>query len=155
MARPKKYKEEFAEQARKLCALGSTDIQLADFFNVCEKTINNWKDIPEFLQSLKEGKRIFDDETVVNSLLHRALGYSHKEEKILSNPRDPNNPIIVETIKHYPPDATSCIYWLNNRMPDSWNNQQNPGNKGDAQPLSISFNVSEPVNGIKVTNAQP
>ena len=124
MARPRKYKEEFAEQAKKLCALGSTDIQLADFFGVVESTINKWKiDFPEFSESLKEGKRTFDNETVVKSLLHRAIGYSHKEEKILSNPKDPNSPIVVKTTKHYPPDATSCIYWLNNRLPKDWKNQ--------------------------------
>ena len=32
MGRPPKYKPEFAEQAEKLCALGATDADLADFF---------------------------------------------------------------------------------------------------------------------------
>lgn len=54
-------KAEYKEQARKLCRLGATDVQLADFFGVTEKTLNNWKNkYPGFLQSLKEGKEIAD-----------------------------------------------------------------------------------------------
>jgi len=37
--RPSGYREEFAEQARKLCRLGATDKELADFFGVDEATI--------------------------------------------------------------------------------------------------------------------
>ncbi len=55
--RPTRYKAEYTEQAFKLCLLGATDANLADFFEVSEKTINTWKDAhPEFLQSLKAGK---------------------------------------------------------------------------------------------------
>lgn len=54
MARPTKYQEAYAEQARKLCLLGYTDAELADFFEVSEATINNWKlEYPEFLESIK------------------------------------------------------------------------------------------------------
>lgn len=54
MARPTKYQEAYAEQARKLCLLGYTDAELADFFEVSESTINKWKlDYPEFSESLK------------------------------------------------------------------------------------------------------
>ena len=118
MGRPSKYKPEFCEQARKLCALGAKDTEIADFFKVSEATLNNWKnDYPEFLESLKEGKRIFDNETVVNSLLHRAIGYTAKETKVFMNNGEP---VTVEVDKHYPPDVTACIFWLKNRLPDEW-----------------------------------
>ncbi|MES1763769.1 hypothetical protein ACKWMU_12765, partial [Escherichia coli] len=56
MARPTKYQEAYAEQARKLCLLGYTDAELADFFEVSESTINKWKlDYPEFSESIKKG----------------------------------------------------------------------------------------------------
>ena len=59
--RPKSYRDEYGEQVFKLCLLGATDKELADFFDVCEKTINGWKkDYPEFLQSLKRGKLLAD-----------------------------------------------------------------------------------------------
>ncbi len=55
MARPTKYQEAYAEQARKLCLLGYTDAELADFFEVSESTINKWKlDYPKFSESIKK-----------------------------------------------------------------------------------------------------
>ena len=41
--RPSKYLPAHNEQARKLCLLGYTDDQLADFFNVAVSTLTNWK----------------------------------------------------------------------------------------------------------------
>lgn len=156
VGRKTKFKTEYIEQVKKLCALGSTDIQIADFFNVCEKTINIWKhEHPEFLQSLKDGKLKFDSETVVKSLLHRATGYSHKEDKILSNSREPEKPVIVETTKHYPPDTTACIYWLNNRLPEDWKNVRTDQVIADeAQSLNINFNVKDAQADIQVTKGQ-
>lgn len=117
---PTRYSKALVGQAKKLCAMGATDIQLADFFGVCEKTIYTWKiKHPEFLQALKESKDELDTK-VERSLFDRAMGYSHPEDKILANPKDPNKPIVVETIKHYPPDSTSMIFWLKNRQPDKW-----------------------------------
>lgn len=43
MARPSKYKAEYEEQAYKLCLLGATDVQMADFFGVSKATITTWK----------------------------------------------------------------------------------------------------------------
>ena len=37
--RPSKYKKEFVDQAVKLCKLGATDIELADFFEVNVATL--------------------------------------------------------------------------------------------------------------------
>jgi hypothetical protein len=58
-----KYKPEYVETARKLCAKsGFIDIQLADWFGVTEKTINNWKLAhPEFAEALRVGKAETDD----------------------------------------------------------------------------------------------
>src|SRR5271169_2275701 len=58
-----KYKPECAETARKLCAqCGFIDIQLAEWFGVTEKTVNNWKLAhPEFAEALRVGKAETDD----------------------------------------------------------------------------------------------
>ena len=48
MARPSKYKPEFVKQAEKLCALGATDIEIADFFEVEpteEQFMRRWLDL--------------------------------------------------------------------------------------------------------------
>ncbi len=124
--RPTKYKKEFAEQARKLCLLGFIDEELADFFNVQVSTLNNWKKAhPQFLESLRSGKSIADAD-VADSLYNRALGYSHKEDKIMANSQNPHDPVIVETTKHYPPDTGAAFIWLKNRQPEKWRDKKEP-----------------------------
>lgn len=118
---PSLYKTEYNEQARKLCLLGATDAELGDFFNVDERTINNWKvEFPEFFQSIKKGKE-YADANVANKLYNRALGYEHEEDKIFN---DQGVPLIVPTIKHYPPDTAAAIFWLKNRQPAKWREKQ-------------------------------
>ena len=118
-----KYDENYNEQAYKLCLLGATDKDLADFFNVCEATINNWKlEHPTFLESLKMGKQSADA-NVAMSLYKRATGYDAPDVdiKVIENQ-------IVQTplIKHYPPDPTSMIFWLKNRRSKDWKDNQFP-----------------------------
>ena len=90
--RPTDYKPEYALQAYRMCLLGYIDTELAEFFGVTEKTLNNWKHAhPEFLQSLKNG-RGHADAAVANSLF----------EKSMSG------------------DTTACIFWLKNRRTKTW-----------------------------------
>lgn len=126
--RPTKYKEEYNEQVFKLCLLGSTDKDLANFFSVDEATINRWKiEYPEFCESLKAGKEEADAK-VANSLYNRALGYSHPEDKIFNNNGEE---LIVKTTKHYPPDATSAIFWLKNRQSAKWRDKTDVDHTGE------------------------
>jgi hypothetical protein len=118
--RPTKYRPEMAEQAEKLCRLGATDAEIADFFEVAESTVNNWKDAhPEFSEALKKGKALADAE-VADKLYRRALGYSHDEEKLFLSE---GQVIRAATVKHYPPDTTACIFWLKNRQSGRWRNK--------------------------------
>jgi hypothetical protein len=115
--RPTKYREEFDRQAYKLCLLGADDKRLADFLEVDVATVNRWKKShPSFCESLKAGK-LDADAAIAQSLYHRALGYSHKEEKVFNNQGEI---VTHETVKHYPPDPTSLIFWLKNRQPTMW-----------------------------------
>lgn len=120
------YKPEYAEQARKLCLLGATDKELADFFGVAESTINKWKaDYPEFSESIKKGKDIADSD-VADRLYQRAMGYSHDEEDIRAVSIGDGISQIVKTptVKHYPPDTTAAIFWLKNRQKGKWRDKQ-------------------------------
>lgn len=120
--RPPKYKKEYIIQAAKLCRLGAIDKDLADFFGVAEKTIDNWKGkYPEFLQSIKESKDYMDCK-VERSLYERATGYSHPEDKIFNSN---GSPLIVPTIKSYPPETTAAIFWLKNRQSEKWRDTSN------------------------------
>lgn len=115
--RPSDYKIEYAEQAYKLCLLGATDKEMADFFDTSEQTLNAWKkQFPEFLESLKAGK-YEADAMVAKRLFQRATGYEHPEDKIFN---DDGVPLVVPTIKHYPPDTVAAIFWLKNRQRDKW-----------------------------------
>ena len=135
LGRPSKYKEEYAEQARKLCLLGATDAKLADFFEVDEATINRWKhDFPEFCKSLKAGKMQADAE-VAESLFNRARGYVAPDLDIKMYEGQ-----IIETpyMKHYPPDATSMIFWLKNRQPDLWREKREAVEVNDDNEITIN-----------------
>lgn len=127
MARPTKYQKAYAEQARKLCMLGYTDDQLADFFEVAESTIHKWKiDHPEFSESIKKGKDISDGE-VVDSLYQRAMGYVAPDVDI----RVINDKIVkTEIQKHYPPDTAAAIFWLKNRQKKTWRDKIDHGIEG-------------------------
>lgn len=135
MARPTLYKPEYAEQARKLCLLGSTDKDLADFFEVCEATLNNWKtDFPEFLESIKRGKTQADAE-VADRLYQRAMGFEHPEVHITSF----QGFITVTPItKIYAPDPTAAIFWLKNRQRAKWRDRVETEHSGNIGVTTLS-----------------
>lgn len=117
-----KYKPEYDELAYNYALLGVTDKQLAEFFDVSEVTINEWKKVhPSFLKSLKDGKSIADAQ-VAKSLFKRALGCSHPETKIATRDGQITDTLDVE--KHYAPDPTAAIFWLKNRQPEIWRDKK-------------------------------
>lgn len=121
--RPTKFKPEFIEQAAKLAALGATDREVAEFFDVEERTLHRWKHtVPEFCQSLKVGKDCAD-ERVEQSLYRRAVGYSHDAVKIFM-PAGADKPVYAPFVEHVAPDTTAAIFWLKNRRKDEWRDRQ-------------------------------
>lgn len=125
--RPTSYKPEYAEQARKLCLLGATDDQLADFFDVSINTIANWQRVnPEFLGALKGGKEEADDR-VERSLFQRAVGYTFDSVKIMSY----EGAVIEAPFReHCPPDVTAQIFWLKNRRSAEWRDKRDMEHSG-------------------------
>jgi hypothetical protein len=115
-----KYHQRFDEMARKLCLLGATDADLADFFHISESTINLWKLAHEsFSESVRDGKMLADA-NMAERLYLRGLGYSHPDTHVSCYE---GRVILTELTKHYPPDTKAAIYWLNNRRPDKWRNR--------------------------------
>jgi hypothetical protein len=115
--RPTEYRPEYVEQAEKLCLLGATDMQLADFFEVSERTLNTWKHVhPEFLQSLKVAKSEADT-AVERSLYRKALGYEFESVKVFCTNGEVTQVPYREIV---PPSDTAIIFWLKNRKSQEW-----------------------------------
>ncbi len=134
--RPSRYKKEYDEQARKLCLLGATDKELADFFNVTETTINNWKNAHKsFIESIRAGKTVADME-IVNSLYKSAqdrlipayqafktrnVYFDDKGNRIESEKVE-----VVEVPQAVPANDRAIKFWLNNRQPSKWRDKPEP-----------------------------
>jgi hypothetical protein len=118
VGRPTLYKQEYhCETVRKLCLIGLTDKQIADFFDISQVTLDTWKrEHPEFLMSIKAGKEIADAE-VGAALYQRAIGYSCPDIVTASYLGE----ITIEKVtKHYPPDTIAGMFWLKNRQPEKF-----------------------------------
>ena len=149
--RPTKYQKQYNEQARKLCLMGYTDKELADFFGIAESTLNLWKNAhPLFMESLKAGKIIADAE-VTASLYERAKGYRHIETKVFCS----NGDIVTHDVdKIYPPDPMAIKYWLNNRQPERWREKvETEESDKPVEPLNINFEIRQAKDEISITKS--
>src|ERR1700730_11048605 len=107
VGRPTKYKPEYAKQALKLCYMGATDADLADFFEVSIVTIWRWKAAEQdFCNAVNKVEKDFADNRVKRSLYQRACGYTFDAVKIFNGP---SGTVKVPYREHVPPDPTSCI----------------------------------------------
>lgn len=100
------------KQVEKLCKLGATDREIAEFFDIAESTLNLWKSThPKFMESIKKGKMLADAE-VAEKLYRRATGYSHPDVdiKVIDD-----QIVLTRLTKHYAPDTAAAIFWLKNR----------------------------------------
>jgi hypothetical protein len=134
--RPTKYKPEFVKQATKLCTLGATDQEIADFFEVDVRTLYRWKgEYDAFCQALKVAKEVADDR-VERSLYAKANGYEHDDVDIKVY-----EGVVIQTPirKYYPPDTTAAIFWLKNRRSQSWRDKQDIESTGTVTVNIVKF----------------
>lgn len=128
--RPTDYRKEYNEQVRKLCLLGATDKELADFFEIAESTLNLWKEANiEFMESIRAGKELADS-NVVDRLYQRAMGFEHDSEEIKVVSDGAGNGSSIERVairKIYPPDTAAAIFWLKNRQKVKWRDKVETG----------------------------
>lgn len=114
---PTAYKPEHCKLARNYCLLGATNEQLARFFEVSPRTIDNWMAThPAFAEAVRDGKFRADAELACR-LYERAMGYVQTVER-----REVwrGEEKVITTKLHLPPDTNACIFWLRNRQPDKW-----------------------------------
>lgn len=119
--RPSKYDEKLNKRVEKFCKLGATDKELADFLEITESTLNEWKKkYTELSESIKRGKDLADM-NVVNSLYKKAIGFKKKAVKIF---QAGGTAFEHEYNQYFPPDVTAQIFWLKNRRKTVWADRQ-------------------------------
>jgi hypothetical protein len=139
--RPTDYKDTYPDQAYKLCLLGATDKELANFFEVVESTINLWKlEHPKFSESIKDAKENADAE-VAKSLNEKARGYRYTKmqpikvkEVIYENGKrvkETERVEIIPTEEVVPPDTVAGIFWLKNRRKINWRDRVETEHSGE------------------------
>jgi hypothetical protein len=142
---PSKYRDEYANQAYKLCLLGATDEELADFFEVCEATINNWKHAyPEFLESITRGKKVADMEVAYNlfqSTQDRVV--TEQQAFVLKetvNGEGSNQRVeVVELERVIPADFRAQQFWLKNRQGGRWKDKTEVDQTTKMEPVIIKW----------------
>lgn len=155
--RPTKYQTKYNKQGFKLCLLGATDEELADFFEVAYDTIQEWKTKhPKFSDSINAGKRKADSE-VASKLFSRAIGYKYDEVTFEKEGSKENIELTSDgelkktdtykkkvVTKELPPDTTAQIFWLKNRQKAYWRDKQEVGvtdKNGEDVEWNITLNV--------------
>lgn len=134
--RPTDYRPEYDVQAEKLCKLGATDKEMADFFDVSESTLNLWKiKHVNFSESIRNGK-LLADLSVTESLYKKATGYEQDAVKIFQFQGDP---VVVPYTEKYQPDTTAMIFWLKNRQPGKWRDKQDVEHSGEIKMPAITI----------------
>jgi hypothetical protein len=117
IGRPSKYDPAYCAQVTKLCKLGATDKEIAEFFEVAESTIYLWKvEHKDFSEAITRGKMVADME-VAASLYKTAVGFHYKEKTTGVNDM---GSFINESRRYATPDFRAIRFWLMNRQKDKW-----------------------------------
>lgn len=92
-----------------------TDEQISKNIGIRSSTFYDWiKKYPEISEALKKGKAPVDVE-VENALYKSACGFVGPDDKF------------------YPPNMTAAIFWLKNRLPQKWRNNDKETPKADEE----------------------
>jgi hypothetical protein len=111
------YHAEFAAQARKLCLLGLTDIELADFFDITREIFNTWRaQHKEFSDAIRIARESANGR-VERSLYQCACGYERDTIRIV---RGRDKVTIVHHREHVPGEVAAQLKWLVARRSDRW-----------------------------------
>ncbi len=125
--RPTLYQPDFADTAHNYCLLGATNADLAAFFDVAPRTIDNWIAAhDDFAAAVRRG-RAAADARVARCLYEKAVGYDRTVERtVLHQGREHT----LNQVVHVAPDTRACIFWLRNRQPGAWNGPAHGGGRG-------------------------
>lgn len=139
--RPTDYDAANVEIVEKLCLLGATDAEIADFFGVTVRTVYRWKlEHEDFCQAMTAGKDLADNR-IERSLFQRAAGYAYVEQQAFKlrhvefdpqgkKVREYEDIRVVDVERQAPPDTTAGQFWLKNRRKEQWRDVQEKAYSG-------------------------
>ena len=124
-----------------LALIGLTDIQIRTAMSIHAFVWNKWKDTYH-LYTVLDKARLEATGKVISAVYQAAVGFSHEETSVLANrikqfdsfgklESEHTEPLIVKTVKHYPPDMKAALKWLSVRYPDIWGDKQTLELKGE------------------------
>jgi len=137
-----RYHVGMVAQARIACAeMGATNDQLAKFFGVSRKSVQEWlREHQAFREAVQAGRDAFNSAELEATTLQRATGYDYTERTEELRGRGKNAKLItVKTVRrHVPADTSAAIFWLCNRSPARWKQSSKVELGGaDGKPLQI------------------
>lgn len=115
------FKMEYVIQAERAClAMGATDAQLANYFQVSTRILAKWRrQFPEFDEAIRRGKAFADGE-VAESLFRLATGRQMVIRKKVFFDFKTGQEKIVAYDEVLPPESKAAMFWLRSRQPDQW-----------------------------------
>jgi hypothetical protein len=114
---PRKLNEAVVANLVKAIAMGMTESEAAEVLDISRQSIFNWKKkYPTIFYAIGQAKEVADG-LIEASLFHRAIGYSHPEERVFLQG---GRVVKVQTTKHYPPSVAAIQMWLHNRKSETW-----------------------------------
>jgi len=119
------YKPEYDQIAFNFYVLGADNTKLAEYFEVDQKTLNEWMHKhPTFLHAVKEGRDL-SSSNVAGALYKRAMGMHYEEDQVLSNGE------VVRVKKYLPPDTRAMQFYLRNKNSQLWKDKHEVEITGD------------------------
>jgi len=126
--KPSLYNPEWMPNVAKLlCQRGATMAELAAAFNVANCTLYVWLNkYPELHTAVQVSADVFNHR-VERALAERAIGGFVTTVPEVTDPE--TGKVTPAVQQYYPPDPTSCIFFLKNRMPDKYRDVHKVDNK--------------------------
>ena len=143
-----------SQQAQKIAECGATNEQIAKCLGVPERTFADWLVANADLARACEVGKEAADNRVERSLYQRALGYSHRVQKLVSYMGKSTVEEVEETVA---PDVTAQIFWLKNRRPQQWRDRSQHDHtlKGDEAIAALFKSVHEGTAAIPAKQEEP
>ncbi len=140
---PTKFNDDVAERAIQFALKGCTESGIAALCGIGYSTFCEWKvRHPEFGEAIKAAKEKSDEE-VVEVLRKKAMGLCTTEKEVVLRGKK------VKLHDVLPPSDTALIFWLKNRKPKDFRDQQHTAMSGKVDgPATIAkVIVTLPANG--------